>query len=103
MNKKNVLLGVTGGIAAYKAANITSMLKKKGYNVRVIMTKSATNIIPALTLETLSKAKVMTDMWEPKSNIEVDHIAAADWADIVVLRLPLILEHAPQQRHIPCC
>ena len=52
---KNILLGVTGGIAAYKSANIVSLLKKKGYNVKVIMTKNATEIITPLTLETLSR------------------------------------------------
>ncbi|MGL4534159.1 MAG: flavoprotein, partial [Fusobacteriaceae bacterium] len=59
---KNILVGVTGGIAAYKSANIVSILKKKGYNVKVIMTKSATEIITPLTLETLSRNKVYVDM-----------------------------------------
>ena len=52
---KNILLGVTGGIAAFKSASIVSLLKKKGYNVKVVMTKNATNIIGPLTLETLSR------------------------------------------------
>ena len=56
---KNILLGVTGGIAAYKSANIVSMLKKNGYNVKVIMSENATKIITPLTLETLSKERVM--------------------------------------------
>jgi len=83
--KKNILLGVSGGIAAYKAANIISMLKKKGHNVRVIMTKSATEIITPLTLETLARDRVVTDMWEKKSNVEVEHISFAEWADVILV------------------
>ncbi len=83
--KKNVLLGVTGGIAAYKAANIISMLKKSGHNVRVIMTKSATEIITPLTLETLARNRVIVDMWEKKPNLEVEHISFGEWADVVLV------------------
>lgn len=82
---KNILLGVTGGIAAYKSANICSLLRKNGYNVKVIMTKNATEIITPLTLETLSKNKVSIDMWSEKSNINVEHISLADWADLVLI------------------
>lgn len=83
--KKNILLGVTGGIAAYKAANIISQLKKRGHNVRVIMTKSATEIITPLTLETLARDRVVTDMWEKKSNVEVEHISFGEWADLILV------------------
>ncbi|ADO82951.1 bifunctional phosphopantothenoylcysteine decarboxylase/phosphopantothenate--cysteine ligase CoaBC [Ilyobacter polytropus] len=83
--KKNVLLGVTGGIAAYKAANIISLLKKNGCNVRVIMTKSATEIITPLTLETLARDRVIVDMWEKKPNLEVEHISFGEWADVVLV------------------
>jgi len=83
--KKNILLGITGGIAAYKSANICSLLKKNGYNVKVIMTKNATEIITPLTLETLSKNRVAIDMWAEKSNIDVEHINLADWADLVLI------------------
>ncbi|WP_320046678.1 bifunctional phosphopantothenoylcysteine decarboxylase/phosphopantothenate--cysteine ligase CoaBC [uncultured Ilyobacter sp.] len=83
--KKNVLLGVTGGIAAYKAANIISLLKKSGCNVKVIMTKSATEIITPLTLETLARDRVIVDMWEKKPNLEVEHISFGEWADAVLI------------------
>jgi phosphopantothenoylcysteine decarboxylase/phosphopantothenate--cysteine ligase len=83
--KKNILLGITGGIAAYKSANICSLLKKNGYNVKIIMTKNATEIITPLTLETLSKNRVAIDMWAEKSNIDVEHISLADWADLVLI------------------
>lgn len=82
---KNILVGVTGGIAAYKSANIVSILKKKGYNVKVIMTKNATNIIAPLTLETLSRNRVYVDMWDEKPHYEVEHISLSDWADLVLV------------------
>ena len=82
---KNILVGVTGGIAAFKSASIVSLLKKKGYNVKVVMTENATNIIGPLTLETLSKNKVYVDMWDKNPHYEVEHISLADWADIVLI------------------
>lgn len=82
---KNILIGVTGGIAAYKSANIVSKLKKKGYNVKVIMTVNATKIITPLTLETLSRNRVYVDMWDKTPHFEVEHISLADWADIVLV------------------
>ena len=82
---KNILLGVTGGIAAYKSANIVSMLKKKGYNVKVIMSENATKIITPLTLETLSKERVYVDMWDKTPHFEVEHISLAEWADVVLV------------------
>ena len=82
---KNILIGVTGGIAAYKSANIISILRKKGYNVKVIMTESATNIITPQTLETLSRNRVVTDMWQRNHQIEVEHISLAEWADIFLV------------------
>ena len=82
---KNILLGVTGGIAAFKSASIVSLLKKKGYNVKVVMTKNATNIIGPLTLETLSRNRIYVDMWDTNPHYEVEHISLADWADIVLI------------------
>lgn len=82
---KNILVGVCGGIAAYKSANIISKLKKKGYNVKVIMTENATKIITPLTLETLSRNKVVVDMWNINRGYEVEHISLADWADLVLI------------------
>ena len=82
---KNVLLGVTGGIAAFKSASIVSLLKKKGYDVKVVMTKNATNIIGPLTLETLSRNRIYVDMWDTNPHYEVEHISLADWADMVLI------------------
>ena len=82
---KNILVGVTGGIAAFKSASIVSLLKKRGYNVKVVMTKNATNIIGPLTLETLSRNRIYVDMWDTNPHYEVEHISLADWADMVLI------------------
>ena len=82
---KNILVGVTGGIAAYKSAGIVSLLKKKGYNVKVVMTENATKIIGPLTLETLSRNRIYVDMWDNNPHYEVEHISLADWADMVLI------------------
>ena len=82
---KNILVGITGGIAAYKTAGIVSTLKKKGYNVKVVMTENATKIIGPLTLETLSRNKIYVDMWDSTPHYEVEHISLADWADMVLI------------------
>ena len=82
---KNILVGVTGGIAAYESAGIVSLLKKKGYNVKVVMTENATKIIGPLTLETLSRNRIYVDMWDSNPHYEVEHISLADWADMVLI------------------
>ena len=82
---KNILVGVTGGIAAYKSAGIVSLLKKKGYNVKVVMTENATKIIGPLTLETLSRNRIYVDMWDSNPHYEVEHISLANWADMVLI------------------
>ena len=84
-NMKNILVGVTGGIAAYKSAGIVSLLKKKGYNVKVVMTENSTKIIGPLTLETLSRNRIYVDMWDSNPHYEVEHISLADWADVVLI------------------
>ena len=83
----NIVLGVTGSIAAYKAADITSRLKKLGHNVDVILTENGSKIITALTLQTLSKNKVYMDMFEEITPTEVKHISLAEKADLVLEKL----------------
>ncbi|MDR2295657.1 MAG: phosphopantothenoylcysteine decarboxylase [Clostridiales Family XIII bacterium] len=85
MKTKTVLLGVTGSIAAYKAADIANNLTKAGYAVRAIMTKAATEFITPLTLRTLTKSKVYTDMFEPAPYEDVRHISLARQADLCLL------------------
>lgn len=82
---KNILLCVTGGIAGYKSANIVSKLKKKGYELKVVMTENATKIITPLTMETLSRNKVYIDMWDTNRSYEVEHIALGQWADVILV------------------
>ena len=82
---KNILIGVSGGIAAYKITSVVSNLRKKGFTVKVIMTENATKIISPLAFESLSKHNVMTDMWERNFNVNVEHVSLADWADLVLV------------------
>lgn len=81
----NVLLGVTGSIAAYKAAEITSRLTKQNCNVDVILTESGSRFITPLTLQTLSKNKVYMDMFEEITPSEVKHISLAKKADLLLI------------------
>ena len=81
----NILLGVTGSIAAYKAADITSRLTKLGHNVDVVLTESGSRIITPITLQTLSKNKVYTDMFEEITPSEVKNISLAKKADVVLI------------------
>ena len=85
LDGKNVLLGVTGGIAAYKAANLVSMLKKEGADVDVVMTEAATRFVAPLTFETLSKNAVAIDLFSREKPWEVEHIALAQKADIAIV------------------
>ena len=82
-----VVLGVTGGIAAYKSAEIASQLKKHGHDVYVIMTKHATEFIAPLTFETLTNHPVVVDMFTRETPWEVEHIALAKRADVFWSRL----------------
>ena len=82
---KNVLLGVTGGIAAYKTADLASKLIKQHANVDVIMTRNATEFITPLTFESLTHTKCVTDTFDRNHPWEVEHIALADKADVLVI------------------
>ena len=82
---KEIVLGVTGSIAAYKAAEIANILVKRGMNVNVIMTEAATKFIAPLTFQTLTKNRVYTDMFEEIAYSDVRHISLAQKADCVVI------------------
>ena len=82
---KCVLLGVTGGIAAYKMANVASTLKKLGADVEVIMTENATHFITPLVFETLTGHKCMVDTFDRDFKFEVTHISLAKKADVVLV------------------
>lgn len=83
LKKKHILLGITGGIAAYKAADLASKLTRLGAEVRTIMTKHACEFISPLSIRSITGQPVITTMFDPASKIE--HISLADWADIVVI------------------
>ena len=85
MENKTVVLGVTGGIAAYKAADLASKLTQSGANVKVIMTGSATEFVTPLTFRNLTGQPVVTDMFALDSEYSVEHIALAEVADILVI------------------
>ena len=82
--KKRILLGVCGGIAAYKSAEIIGRLKKKN-EIKVVMTKNATHFITPLTLQTLSENPVHLDMFTLPKEWEVAHISLARWAEILLI------------------
>lgn len=82
---KTVVLGVTGSIAAYKMANLTSMLTKLHCDVHVIMTKNATNIINPITFETLTAHKCLVDTFDRNFNYNIEHVALGEKADVVLV------------------
>ena len=82
---KNILIGVCGGIAAYKVCDLVSKLSKKGTNINVIMTKASVNFISPLTFQSLTSNKVVTDMFEAPSFYEIEHISLAKKADLVLI------------------
>lgn len=82
---KNIVVAVCGGIAVYKTVDLVSRLKKKGHNVYVMMTKSACEFVTPLTFQTMSQNEVVTDMFAPVSNWEVEHISLATKADVMLV------------------
>ena len=84
---KNILLGVSGGIAAYKMANVASMLTKLHADVHVMMTRNATHFIPAETFEVLTKNKVYLDTFDerPDDEVHVPHISLGTGADCILI------------------
>jgi phosphopantothenoylcysteine decarboxylase len=83
--KKNVVLGVTGSIAAHKAADLASMLTKQGCSVHVVMTTDAQRFITALPFKTLSRNPVVTDLYDEEEGWKPTHITLADEADLLLI------------------
>ncbi|WP_239706158.1 MULTISPECIES: bifunctional phosphopantothenoylcysteine decarboxylase/phosphopantothenate--cysteine ligase CoaBC [unclassified Mammaliicoccus] len=82
---KNILLAVTGGIAAYKAIDLTSKLTQNGYVVRVMLTENAQQFVTPLAFQAISRNHVYTDTFDEKNVSEIQHITIADWADAVIV------------------
>lgn len=85
LQNKNILLGITGGIAAYKAASLTRLLVKAGASVRVVMTESAQSFITALTFQALSGHPVRSELFDPEHEAAMGHIELARWADLILI------------------
>lgn len=85
LKKKNIVVGITGSIAAYKSAYLVSKLKQQGANIDVIMTENATKFITPLTFQTLSQNKVHVDMFGWDSAGKMAHISLADKADLIIV------------------
>jgi len=83
--KVNVLLGVSGGVAAYKAVDLASKLTGAGVKVQTVMTKNACELIGPKSFEAVTCARVFTDLWSSCEEYEIGHIALVDWADIIVV------------------
>ena len=85
LTNKNILIGVTGGIAAYKVVEVASRLKKSGANVRVMMTKNATEFVSPRTFQEITGNAVSVEMFGDAANFHVAHIALADFADAILI------------------
>ena len=83
--EKSVVLGVTGSIAAFRAADLASQLTKKGVAIQVVMTAEARHFITPLTLQVLSKHPVLTDLFDEKEGWQPGHIEVADRADLLLI------------------
>ena len=104
--KKNILVGVTSGIAIYKSLDLVSMLVKAGYEVNVVMTENATKLINPLIFETISQNKVYSDVFERDMDSEVKHIKLAKEADCIVLapltaNTNIVLAHTKKMILVP--
>lgn len=82
---KHIVIGISGGIAAYKTMHLIRLFKKNGYEVRVTATRNALQFVTPLTIETLSQNRLYTDMFDTNRAMEVEHIALAEWAGALVV------------------
>lgn len=83
--QKNILIGVTGGIAAYKVVEVASRLKKSGANVKIIMTRHATEFVSPRTFQEITNNAVSVEMFRDAANFNVAHISLAEWADFMLI------------------
>jgi len=85
LNGKKILVGVTGGIAAYKTCSLVNEFIKEGAEVRVMMTEAATKFVTPLTFQALTNRPVYSDMWKPIDENSVEHISLSHWPDVIVI------------------
>jgi len=81
----NILLGVSGGVAAYKAVDLASRLTAAGAEVKTVMTEAACRLIGPKSFEAVTRSAVFASLWDPPEEYKISHIALADWADVVVV------------------
>ncbi|MDR0437507.1 MAG: bifunctional phosphopantothenoylcysteine decarboxylase/phosphopantothenate--cysteine ligase CoaBC [Bacteroidales bacterium] len=82
---KNIIVGISGGIAAYKTLSLIRLLVKNGANVKVVVTSNALNFVTKLSLQTLSKNKIYDSVFSEINDYSTEHIALTDWADVMVV------------------
>ena len=82
---KHIVIGISGGIAAYKTMHLIRLFKKNGHEVRVTATRNALQFVTPLTIETLSQNRLYVDMFDRNRTMEVEHISMAEWADVLVV------------------
>ncbi len=85
LNGKKILLGVSGGIAAYKIPELVRLLIKEGAEVKVVATENALRFVTPLTLQTLSGHRVYSDVFDEESEVSTEHISYADWGDMLLV------------------
>ena len=85
LKNKKIVLGISGGIAAYKCGELVRQLIQAGAEVRVVMTKNAQQFITVVTLQTLSRNKVYTEVFEPVGVWNPEHVSHSDWADAMIV------------------
>lgn len=85
LKNKNVLIGICGGIAAYKVCELIRLLRKLEANVKIIMTQNAQKFITPLTVQTLSQNRVYLDTFESEYSYDIEHISLTNWADILIV------------------
>jgi phosphopantothenoylcysteine decarboxylase/phosphopantothenate--cysteine ligase len=85
MEQRRILVAVTGGIAAYKSPELVRALRRSGHAVRCVTTREATGFVSPMVLQTLTGQPVRTDLFDPSQEGEIDHIALADWAELVIV------------------
>ena len=85
LDNRHILLGVTGGVAAYKAVDLASKLTGAGAEVKTVMTEAACRFVAPKSLEAVTQSTVYTSMWSTPEEFNIGHIALADWADVVIV------------------
>jgi phosphopantothenoylcysteine synthetase/decarboxylase len=85
LDNLNILLGVTGGIAAYKAVDLAGKLTAAGAQVKTIMTEDACRLVGQKSFEAVTQSAVFTSLWDGTAEYQISHISLVDWADVVVV------------------